>query len=381
MPGLVIPDEEVARIMGVFPDLRKAIEHANIYWPGPCQDGIVWTKNQPIVIKNEFAKFKLSPMEWEPVFLNYHAFGELVREGLYFVCLSQADLASRIQNGFDASAFSDRYFVCSWRDAGKDVDPGSINGSPPYTGLNDCAHFVSECLSKAGIPLAATDVDTLVSALGSGPVAHHTKTLAFLVSKDRAQRIIQNNLGTAFFSEVPSILKQGDIIAFGNDKKMHIHSTLYLGNEQITHHTVVNHSAKPNHQNVDPKTKLKQNWEFESNGVHPRVTIIHFSSASDLPNPQSETIGWWKVTWSAQPASPFLYFFQKDGRVWWVRSRRESPLPNQHGYWFETAADLRIFWTSSGSYEVYDLPGWSARNNTLKGKCNDMPIAAEKQSR
>jgi len=358
--------------MGV--DLKKAIEHANIFWPDPCEDNTVYTKLRGLNIATELRNFHLDSGEWQAVFLNYWVDDTNVLEGLYFVPISTADLASRIAAGFLADHFSPRFFVCSWRDSGADIDSGSINRLPPHTGLNDCAHFVSECLRHAGIPISATDVDTLLGVLRA---RSDTKTLAWLVNVDQARRIIRVNLGSSIFTGTPSVLEPGDIIAFGNAKQQHIHSTIYLGNEQVTHHTVVNHRNKPNHQGFDPVTKMKQNWEFESNDVHPLVTIVHFAKPSEGPVPGSTMIGWWKAVWHGQT---FFYYFGADGRAGWMPStaRITSSTPHmfprqQRGYWFDGFFDMRIFWTHSGSFELYNVPRPS-RGSPLSGTCNDDPI-------
>jgi hypothetical protein len=362
-------------------DLSKAIEHANDFWADPCEDGIVWTQFKAIKIAEEYGRLHLDPKEWGSVFLNYNVTDKLVREGLYFVRWSQGDLASRIQSGFKADDFPDRYFICSWRDAGFDLDLGSNNQKPPHTGLNDCAHFVSECLRHAGVslPQDVKDVDTLLRLLRN---RSDTKTLAWLVNIDQARRIIRANLGTTMFSGAPSILQQGDIIAFGNAKKtQHIHSTLYLGNEQITHHTVVNHRDKPNHQDFDPVTKRNQNWEFESNSTHPLVTIIHFATHGEKPALGSPMVGWWRAVWQGQS---FFYHFAADGRVVWMQAtvppRGNTPPavpPDRRGYWFDNFFDLRICWTHSGSFEVYPVVR-PDRKSRLAGTCNDDPIVIEK---
>jgi hypothetical protein len=361
-------------------DLQKAVDHANLFWAGPCEDRMVWKKLVPIIITNELANFHLDSKEWEPVFLNYAVSENLVREGLYFIPLADADLSRRIEAGFSADAFPNRFFVCSFRDRGADLDLGSINRLPPHTGLNDCAHFIAECLRHAGVPISkdVIDVDTLLTVLRN---RSDTKTLAWLVNVSEARRIIRANLATATFSGTPSILQQGDIIAFGNADHQHIHSTMYLGNEQVTHHTVVNHPDKPNHQNFDPATKMNQNWEFESNDVHPLVTIIHFATAGEAPGPGSVMVGWWKAGWRGQA---FFYHFSADGHVGWtpptVTPTSSTPIMfprERRGYWFDNFVDLRICWTHSGSFELYKVPR-PARGSPLSGVLNDDPIVLTK---
>jgi cell wall-associated NlpC family hydrolase len=377
-----IPDDRLgASVMVAGIDLGKAIDHANNFWAGLCQDGTVALQSGPIRIADEYRHFQLDPKGWEPVFLNYDTSNQDT-EGLYFIPAGQADLDFRIQHDFRADAFPDRWFICSWRDAGIDVDRGSNNpdGKPHHFGLDDCAHFVGECLRKAGVsvPVNAIDVDTLLAFLRGFP---GTQTLAWFVPFENAQRIIRANPARSLFSGVPSVLRVGDVIAFGNDKKTHhIHSTIYLGNEQITHHTVVNHPSKSNHQRLDPATNIKQNWEFEAHPKHPRVSIIHFARPGEKPAPWSPMIGWWAATSGTQT---FFYSFRPDGHVSWtsIRPAKSEPgaaLPNQTGIWFESTVDLRICWTFTGSFEIYQTglrPG-----TTFAGKWNDQDITIVKLS-
>jgi hypothetical protein len=77
-------------------DLQEAIEPANPFWAGPCQDKAVWIQFAPIRIADEERHFGLTPDAWEPLFVNYisvldHAGHQILREGLYFLPIEQAD--------------------------------------------------------------------------------------------------------------------------------------------------------------------------------------------------------------------------------------------------------------------------------------------------
>src|SRR5262249_40032704 len=113
--------------------------------------------------------------------------------------------------GFHSRNFPQKVFLCSWSDNKKDTAEGQ---TPPYTGLNDCSHFVSECLRKAGIDAWALNAPELVRNLLS---RSDTKTLCFQVNKDGARNVINSGLLTA-----------GAVIAF-SDWNGFRHATLYLG--------------------------------------------------------------------------------------------------------------------------------------------------------
>src|ERR1700683_630087 len=131
-------------------NLARAIQPANRYWSEICEDGMVMTKVKRIVIQDEYKNFKLDPSKWMAVFLKYSMPSvSTVSEGLFFVDKSdpRAALGVRKQSLFMVDNFDNQdgsrgwHFICSWRDAGKDNIRWGIE--PLYTGLNDCAHFVS----------------------------------------------------------------------------------------------------------------------------------------------------------------------------------------------------------------------------------------------
>jgi hypothetical protein len=356
-------------------DMALAIQHAKRYWSEICEDGTVVTKVKRIVIQDEYKNFKLDPSKWMAVFLKYETPDDKTTssEGLFFVEKSdtRAALSVRKQTRFWVHNFDNRdgsrgwHFICSWRDAGKDNIEWGIE--PLYTGLNDCAHFVSECLSKAGLAkVGSTDVGELVGNLRKAGA----KTLCQLVDKDRARRIMQAD-----------ILKPGDVIAFGtSDKKLH-HSVLYLGDEQIAMHTYINHPDYDNNPNPvqrDPNTRKLRNWEMASNDSHPLVTIMHFPF-EDKQLANSPRVGWWKVAWKGEE---YYYYLYGDGRAGYVKNppkTTKQPLisPQSTGFWFETGTNMVICWTSTGSVETFPLFPQFRMTGTIDGKWNDIdPLSA-----
>ncbi len=349
-------------------DMALAIQHANRYWSEICEDGSVMTKNKRIVIQEEYKNFKLEPSQWMAVFLKYSTpNASTVSEGLFFVekSDSRAALGVRKQTLFRVDNFDNQdgtrgwHFICSWRDSGKDNIRWGIE--PRYTGLNDCAHFVSECLSKAGLKVGSNDVGQLVRNLQKAGA----KTLCQLVDKDRARRIMQAN-----------ILKPGDVIAFGTSDKILHHSVLYLGDEKIAMHTYINHpdfDKNPNLVQKDPNTGQLRNWETASNPSHPLVTIMHFPfEDNQLAN--SPRVGWWKVTWKREE---YYYYLYEDGRAGYVKNHPKTtklPLiaPQSTGFWFETGTEMVICWTSTGSVETFHLFPQSQTTGTMDGMWNDI---------
>lgn len=346
-------------------DLTLATKHADKYWAEVCEDGKVVTHKHLIVIKDEYKNFNISPDQWQAVFLKYDK-DAAQSEGLFFVQKndSRTALAVRNANGFHERAFDNMVdrspgwkFICSWRDAGK--DNLRFGMEPKYTGLNDCAHFVSECLSKAGLNVGDPEVNKLLKNIEATGKA---KTLVQLTDKERARRILQSG-----------IMTPGDVLAFGKTGKGHKHSTLYLGDEKIAMHTYINHPDLNNNLLVkqDSLTGKKSNWETASNDAHPLVTLVHFSY-DDLISPISPRLGWWKVQWQGQN---YYYYFNKNGSIGYIkREPRNTKLPPPYldgsGFWFELSTNLVICWTATGNLEVFPL---SQQGPQMIGTWNDIP--------
>jgi len=344
-------------------NMTLATEHADRYWCEVCEDGRVMTKHQAIVIRDEYQNFKLDPSKWMAVFLKYTVLGKSgLFEGLFFVEQNDSRAAKGVRrlSQFMVDNFDNHdgtrswHFICSWRDAGKDNIRLGIE--PQYTGLNDCAHFVSECLSKAGLKVASTDVGQLVSNCQ----AAGAKTLCYQVDKDAARRILQ-----------AGIVKAGDVLAFGtSDKKLH-HSVLSLGDEKIAMHTYINHPEFDNNSTLvekDATTGKVRNWETAANAAHPLVTILHFPFA-DKQLGSSPRVGWWKVTWRREE---YYYYLHGDGRAGYLRNppkTTKQPLvgPQATGFWFETDSDLVICWSGTGSVETYPLSPRIGKRNPPSG--------------
>jgi hypothetical protein len=227
--------------------------------------------------------------------------------------------------------------ISSWYDK-KDKNERNaevMSQNPPYNGLNDCAHFVTQSLAAGGIHVATTGVSVLFHKLHSVP---DTKMLAKQVEAEVAEPIVESG-----------IMHTGDVIIYslGNE---HHHSVVYMGNAKIAMHTWANHPDHPT---------LHGDWKASATGDHPLVTLIHFGRDDAVIPLHSPILGWWKVLTQGQT---FYYHFERSGRVGYT-SRKPAKLdhpihaPEGKGYWFLDHHRLKICWTVTGGLEVLNAPG------------------------
>lgn len=309
-----------------FRDDIKA--YADKHWLIPCQDDAVWTYYTAINTKQEIAKRKLSPTEWTAIFLLYDGEKKGVSwklEGLFLVKTINAPMAKARK--LEASAFPERIMISSWYDKQGDE---KLTITPPFHGLNDCAHFVTECLAAGGVNVRTMRVPDLLKSLRD---LADTKTLALTVPADAAERIIKSK-----------IMKAGDVIIYSLNANSHAHSVVYMDNEKIAMHTSANH---PDHPSIGGK------WKESVTDDHPLVTLIHFGRDDGTPAAGPLLAGWWKVMWRS---TPYYYFFEKNGKVSYTKKAPAStsqPIvaPDGKGYWFWAPLTIKICWTGTGSLE------------------------------
>jgi hypothetical protein len=312
--------------MAEFRDKIKAYADKN--WMVPCEDKTAWTYYTAINTTQEMVKRGLSPGEWSAIFLLYDGQKNGTAwklEGLFLVKTANVPLAK--SRNLEATAFAERIMISSWFDNQGDEN---LTITPPYHGLNDCAHFVTECLAAGGIDVRTPSVPVLLNSLRG---LSDTKTLALTVLASAAERILK-----------AKILKPGDVIIYSKTATSHGHSVIYLDNEKIAMHTKANHPDHPTDGG---------NWKDSASPDHPLVTLLHFGRDDPAPSALSLMPGWWKVTWRN---TPYYYLFDAKGGVSY--SKREPTGAKQpmmaadgRGYWFESANKVKICWTSTGSLE------------------------------
>lgn len=315
------------------------VSYAKQFWYLPCRDGTVWLANEPIVIASEISKRKLSPGEWMGAFLYYpgakKARGSAPREawtleGLYLV---KSTSAARLRSDQMAASYPDAIMVASWYDNAADE---LLTHPPRFSGLNDCAHFVTECLAAGGeTGLRTVSVPALLNSLTSHS---DTKTLARTVGKGRAQAIMDAGL-----------LKRGDVLIFSKTAHSHGHSTIYLGASKMAMHTFSNHSES---------TLWGGDWSNSMTEEHNLVTLIHWNEGDTYTSASDAIPGYWIVSWRG---ATYYYYFRKGGRVVYSKTKPANFMAapsviDGSGYWFESATGIDISWTSTGSLEEFIRP-------------------------
>ena len=312
------------------------VTYANNYWYRPCKDGKVWLANQPISIANEIARRRLSPGDWVGALLTYAGLSKPDRngtrdpwmlEGLYLVKMADEP---RLRSDQKAASYPDAIMLASWYDHAMD---DNLTNPPPYNGLNDCAHFVTECLAAGGeTKLRTVSVPALLNSL----TAHSdTKTLARTVDKEGAQHIIDAGL-----------LKEGDVMIFSKTTSSPGHSTIYLGGGDMAMHTYSNHKNS---------TTWHGSWTGSMTAEHSLVTLIHWNEGDVYTASSDGVLGWWNVMWRGVT---YYYFFQKGGRVSYSKTaptnvKNPPALALGKGWWFESSSGVDIAWTSTGSHESF----------------------------
>jgi hypothetical protein len=311
---------------------RKAVkDYADSFWFCPCQDGKVCVPT-PLNVEDQRSKFGCPAPDWWPVFLVPD--GNPFIDGLYFI---RSNWTSELLNTFFFNAHfipeSNRVLVQAW------------------AGLNDCAHFVSECLKAGGVKeVYDLGVPKVVQNLHARA---DTKTLARLVDLSVAQRVVATG-----------ILKIGDVIAFGGENMAyypHGHSTVFMGNEAVANHTRLNH---PTFKGLEGG---KGNWKryADPGRKHPKVTIIHFAH-DDPPLLAFALVGWWRILFRDGRAYSY-HFSDQNGRVGWATEANRPPAGS--GYWFDLGNNEFVnCWTASGSVERFHFN----RDGTIAGKLNDV---------
>jgi len=334
-------------------DRSAIVSYANTYWYQPCKDGKAWLANEPVIIANEISKRKLSSADWTGAFLGYDGqskpdtAGTRTRwllEGLYLIKRSDA---GKLLSDRKASSYPGAIMLASWYDNRSD---DSLTNPPPYNGLNDCAHFVTECLAAGGAPgLRTVSVPNLLNSL----TAHsETKTLAKFTNQANAQRIMDAGL-----------LKEGDVLIFSKTVNKHGHSTIYLGGGKMAMHTYANHPNCPERGGGA--------WTGSMTAEHNLVTLIHWDAGDTYGTASDSLLGYWSVLWRGKV---YYYYFGKGGRVSYSKTKPgnlKSP-PNTadgRGYWFESTFGIDIAWTATGSLEQFIRPTMFT-SNAMAGTWN-----------
>ena len=208
--------------------------------------------------------------------------------------------------------------------------------------LEDCAHFLSECLKAGGLGIKEQwSVPMLLMALRETEDSVRTpiaKTLADKVDRATAQNVIDSGL-----------FKVGDMIGYFT-RGGYQHSTMYTGkldvkgdSGHVTCHT------KSRFMGKTPKG-VPDEW-FLSDPTY-SFTLVHIAEASEAhPPPLGDKLaGWWQI------GKGEFYYVSSDGRAMRTASApKDGKAPRtlgsggSRGYWFAGPTEAKFCWRSNGS--------------------------------
>jgi hypothetical protein len=262
-----------------------ALKYADNFWFRPCDDNVVHTNHGPINVTLEMHKLSMDDGNWQSAFLIYTSLrrGDN-NDGLYFIpsSISQHLIANHNSSRFgygdrsgtvDFIAFPRRKFICSWDDIGgpdTEMLPGGPGQKAIYSGLNDCAHFLTSCLAAQGIKLGnRINVPKVVTELRA---RSDVKTLAYLVESAKADRIVKSDLS----DPNNSLMKPGDVIFYGSSSEQH-HSALFVGSGKTREGIVATHTFS-NHK---PMSDLNPSLNWKS------YIFAHDSAGHEREEPTS----------------------------------------------------------------------------------------------
>jgi hypothetical protein len=302
-------------------DRDAAVNHADTHWNIPCDDGkFGLTNDRPAVATKRKELHAPAADGWQPMFVD---------DGMH-------------ADGTHAEKFVFR------RTVGAVTEEKIIN---EWDGLADCAHFLSECLSKGGAKVDEWGVAGLVSTLQN---RSDTKTLCERVPQDRAQRVIDTG-----------IFKKGDMLGYFNvsptgdfgGRQAYAHSTMFVGkfgsppdDGRVTCHTVCR---------FPKRSWVEDRWWLTD---HYTYTLIHFTAGDPTPDPKRTAAleGWWTLTYASR--TEYYYIF-KDGRARYSRKAPKSAKDQMHAidghaYWFmDGAGKVTFIWKATGTVEVWSPGG------------------------
>jgi hypothetical protein len=297
-----------------------AVSYAADHWNTVCDDELIYLYGGTINTRLKKRELRLpDPDSWDVVFLPDPS-SPRTKEQAFFYRPTDGDAPT--------PATRDQFELVKFHED---------------KGLADCAHYLSKCLQAGGLKgFLHPGVPDLVSSLRG---LSHTKTLGNLIPGPNAQQVI--NTG---------IFQPGDVIAYylkvphnANEGTGYSHSTMYVGDNRITCHTLARFREQYNNSF----------WPLVSkeDALHWRYTLIHFAD-DDPPSVSGLTgliEGWWEV--DAGPEERF-YSFQSNGVV---RFTPHRPANTKHalakgaakesGYWYDLGVSLLIFWIDTGVVE------------------------------
>jgi hypothetical protein len=244
--------------------------------------------------------------------------------------------------------------------------------------LEDCAHFLSQCLKAGGLGIKEQwSVPMLINELTAGEDSRArptAKRLCERVSRQVAQRIIDAGL-----------LHIGDMIGYyrpgqkPGEKSEYAHSAMYCGKNGNGVGSVTCHTASRFIGLTPPD--LKDDWFLRDPNFS--FTLLHMPRASESTATVGSSIaGWWQVTLGQQKVHYFVY---ADGRAMRTGKAPTNAKPpaftgagDSRGYWFEKNGKVTICWRADGSLVMMDVhAGATPSHVTIDGARAEIARPAE----
>lgn len=329
---------------------QKVLDHATAFWWRPCEDGVVWTKEDAVDLQTEANKRRLK--KHGGAFLWYSPSN---LEGLFLLPASQ--IAAAKDGKFED--FPSAIMLAAYSDNLADEAPAqtylkrTLRALPPYHGLDDCTHFTSECLISGGFPVtdaeARRDAADLWRYLAGH---HHVKVLASEVTEAVATALVSRGL-----------LMAGDVIVYTNRVNRERHrAVVYLGDGTIAMHT--------RHQFGVP-------WQ-SAGGPDQLYTLFHISLDDSFVAPwASRWVGWWQISAAGQSA----YMYLGTGghlTVTPAAPPSKAAAPIGSNFWFADGAKMWTCVRLKGIVEEYTMDPTDPMSATGAPANGGAPITARK---
>jgi hypothetical protein len=294
----------------------NAIDYAQTYWTIPCKDGLLGLRDDRPSIESFRHQLHAPAADWKALFV-------------------------RDDTGTERGVFR------------KSGEPDKVFQG--WDGLDDCAHYVSQCLRAGGAAIetqwGARELKERLQALPN------TKTLVEKASVDAGQRIVDAGL-----------LKKGDAVIYYKSvpsEESHVgygHSAMYVGDGGITCHSTCRYKGLGD--------STDDEWHLNDGAIF-LYTLIHFSTDDAVEADVSKALtGWWSVEYAGR-TSYYAVLTNGSARKSQTPPRRptDQPPAGPSAYWFQDQNSIKFTWKETG-----DLEDWTVNsaNIVVKSKLNDI---------
>jgi hypothetical protein len=300
-------------------DRQGALRLARNHWDKACPDGTVYLANQRVMVEELRQRKKAPP-------------------GSVLTFVPVPKVTARGTTYTEKAVF---------RLGGLDID--AIEPKD----LEDCAHFMSQCLGAGGIREFDPAVGGLLSKLQA---RSDTRTLGTRLSRDQGQHLIDND-----------VLKAGDLVFYFKKSgepgepfvNSYSHSAMFVGRSpgtdglqgRITCHTF---SRFPG----STPSFFSDAWHLHPPNDRYAYTFIHFSDddppRAPLLQRSKDLPGWWQL----DGVPPVFQYIDPNGTSYFTTTRPSprtaKPPEAEKAWWFVRDPNQVVFvWRKSGTVDVW----------------------------